>query len=251
MGTTESEKEVARKKLMLDDIKYCMHPMPKDSEFSTDVCSGTVNSNEALFISLVQPGETSPETIAEFHPDFTYPIFGTDQEIHGYRGLRIRVRFARHDLRPHLEVLSEMRHPALEDGDAGHVAQSFKEWISPGEDRSSLYNLVELTVKSQGAYTSLKTFEKLVQADQDDTAWNPPGQFLSSYQVQGKDFEIWYGSLTEPDVQQILQRIQFLVPCFIEGGTLLNLDDPEWTLQRWRVYFLCVISAWAYFSSYQ
>jgi histone acetyltransferase 1 len=39
-------------------------------------------------------------------------------------------------------------------------------------------------------------------------------------------------------VQQILKRIQILVPFFIEGGTFIELQDPEWSLERWTVFFL-------------
>lgn len=34
--------------------------------------------------------------------------------------------------------------------------------------------------------------------------------------------------------------MQVLVSLFIEAGTPLETDDPEWTLDRWRVYFVYV-----------
>lgn len=36
----------------------------------------------------------------------------------------------------------------------------------------------------------------------------------------------------------MVKRIQLLVPLFIEGGTIIELNDPEWTLERWTVFFL-------------
>jgi histone acetyltransferase 1 len=39
-------------------------------------------------------------------------------------------------------------------------------------------------------------------------------------------------------VQQLIKRIQILIPLFIEGGTFIGLDDPEWSLERWTVFFL-------------
>jgi len=32
--------------------------------------------------------------------------------------------------------------------------------------------------------------------------------------------------------------MQILVPLFIEGGTLIELDDPDWTIERWTVFFV-------------
>jgi histone acetyltransferase 1 len=39
-------------------------------------------------------------------------------------------------------------------------------------------------------------------------------------------------------MQQMLKRIQILIPLFIEGGQAINLSDPEWSLQRWTVFLL-------------
>jgi histone acetyltransferase 1 len=35
--------------------------------------------------------------------------------------------------------------------------------------------------------------------------------------------------------------MQVLVSLFIEAGTPLETNDPEWTLDRWRVYFVYVL----------
>ena len=32
--------------------------------------------------------------------------------------------------------------------------------------------------------------------------------------------------------------MQILISLFIEGGTPLELEDQEWTLARWQVYFV-------------
>lgn len=32
--------------------------------------------------------------------------------------------------------------------------------------------------------------------------------------------------------------MQVFISFFIEGGTPLELEDQEWTLARWRVYFV-------------
>jgi histone acetyltransferase 1 len=41
-------------------------------------------------------------------------------------------------------------------------------------------------------------------------------------------------------VRKLLDRVQVLVSLFIEAGTPLETDDPEWTLERWTVYFVWV-----------
>lgn len=61
---------------------------------------------------------------------------------------------------------------------------------------------------------------------------------LESYTSRGRNFEIWSGELTDPTIRNLIERIQILISFFIEGGTPLQLDDLDWTLSRWRVYFM-------------
>lgn len=64
--------------------------------------SGTVKANDVFTISLVTKSEDgSPETIASFQPTWTYPIFGDEETIYGYKGLKISLRFNASDMRPH------------------------------------------------------------------------------------------------------------------------------------------------------
>lgn len=71
--------------------------------------------------------------------------------------------------------------------------------------------------------------------------WTPPGELWQSFPVGDVTHEIWRGSLRDPAVQQMIRRLQILVPFFIEGGTLLLLpgeEEDEDTLDRWTVFFL-------------
>ena len=61
---------------------------------------------------------------------------------------------------------------------------------------------------------------------------------MTTYQIKDRTFEVWRASLMDLAVQQLLKRMQIFIPFFIEGGTYIDLDDPEWTLQRWRIFFL-------------
>ena len=71
-----------------------------------------------------------------------------------------------------------------------------------------------------------------------DKPFTPPGQQVISYKINGRSFGVWTGLLSEPAFNSILRNVQVLVPFFIEGGTEIELDDPEWTIQRWRVFLL-------------
>ena len=89
-------------------------------------------------------------------------------------------------------------------------------------------------------FETVGAFNAHIQNDTSAPSFNPPGQLLEKYTSRGRNFEIWSGELTDPTVQQLVERLQIMISLFIEGGTPLLLDDQEWTLARWRVYFVCV-----------
>ncbi len=68
--------------------------------------------------------------------------------------------------------------------------------------------------------------------------WKPPGELVKSYTRNGETYEIWAGSLLDYRIRSLLDNIQILVLFFIEGGQFINLDDVDWTLDRWRVYLV-------------
>lgn len=88
------------------------------------------------------------------------------------------------------------------------------------------------------AFANLPDYEKAVQSDPDAKDFKPPGEFVIGYDVDDRKYEVWAGSLSDPAVRKILDRMQVLVSLFIEAGTPLETDDPEWTLDRWMVYFV-------------
>ena len=80
-------------------------------------------------------------------------------------------------------------------------------------------------------------FESAV-ADSSKVTFHPPGELWQTIESEGETYEIWKGSLADLTIQQMVKRIQILVPFFIEGGSLIELSEPEWSLKRWTVFFL-------------
>ena len=93
-------------------------------------------------------------------------------------------------------------------------------------------------VSSVEAFETLGQFESAVQNDENAKDFVPPGKLVHSYTSRKRKYEIWAGSLADPDVKRLLDRAQILVSLFIEAGTPISTDDPIWTLERWTVYFV-------------
>ncbi|EAW14059.1 histone acetyltransferase catalytic subunit HAT1 [Aspergillus clavatus NRRL 1] len=180
----------------------------------------TCDANDAVNITIVQSDEQKLKTLSSFHPQFTYPIFGDDEQIFGYKGLIIRLRFAAHDLRPHLHISYDEKFKPVGDTAASDLLKILKPWVS------------------EEAFCTLPDYEKAVLEDKDGKDFKPPGKLVHSYTSRNRNYEIWAGSLADADVRRVLDRAQVFVSLFIEAGTPLDTDDPEWTLERWTVYFV-------------
>ncbi|KAI1354549.1 histone acetyltransferase type B catalytic subunit [Xylaria sp. FL0043] len=183
----------------------------------------TANANEAISISLVRPSTSSIEQVSSFNPKFTYPIFGEDERIFGYKGLKVRLQYDARNLRPHLSISCSKKFSSVGDVEAVDVREVMKEFL-PGV-----------------AFQTRSEYEKAVRDVQDD--WTPPGTLVKTAEKNGETYEIWRGTLADPAVKQLIRRIQVMVLFFIEGGSYIGLDadgndDPEYSLARWTVFFV-------------
>jgi histone acetyltransferase 1 len=64
-----------------------------------------------------------------FHPQFTYSIFGDEEQIFGYKGLIVRLRFAAHDLRTHVHISYDEKFKAVGDAAATDLNKTLRDWI--------------------------------------------------------------------------------------------------------------------------
>jgi histone acetyltransferase 1 len=178
------------------------------------------DANEAVHISIVRPGPHGLQTLHEFHPTFTYPIFGEEERIFGYKGLHIDVRFAQEDMRPNVLVSYDKKFTPVGDTVALDILSTMKEWLP------------------HHAFAKSAEFQTLVEANAASRKFIPPGKLVHSYSRKGKTFQIWAGSLLDLAVRETVERMQILISFFIEAGTPINTEDADWTLDRWTVYFV-------------
>jgi histone acetyltransferase 1 len=178
------------------------------------------DANEAVQISIVRPSPHGLQTVHEFHPTFTYPIFGEEERIFGYKGLHVDVRFAEEDMRSNVLVSYDKKFTPVGDTVALDILSTMKEWLPPH------------------AFAKSAEFQAQVEANTASRKFVPPGRLVHGYSRKGKTFQIWAGSLLDPAVRETVERMQILISFFIEAGTPINTEDADWTLDRWTVYFV-------------
>lgn len=96
---------------------------------NTDDTLGSSDANKAVHISLIQPGPETLQTVSSFHPRFTYPIFGEEERIFGYQGLRINLRFAAHDVYPNVGINYDSKFKTVGETKATNIEETLKEWL--------------------------------------------------------------------------------------------------------------------------
>ena len=78
---------------------------------------------------MVQRGIDLPKPLSTFHPQFTYSIFGDEEQIFGYQGLEIKLCFAAHDLYPNVSISYDDKFKPVGDTSATDILEVLKEYL--------------------------------------------------------------------------------------------------------------------------
>lgn len=190
------------------------------AEIQAQVDEWSTNSTECVTLHLSSSGGGG-NTNLTFEPAFTYPIFGEEEAIFGYKDLRIDITFAAHDLRPRLAITHSQVFKAQGEVEATDILGALSDFLPEGT-----YNEGELNGNGED-----------VVGHADAVGFRPPGEKIYGYEREGQEFEVWCASLADPLAKRILENMQILVPMFIEGGTTLQLED-DWMTKRWKLFLL-------------
>ena len=183
------------------------------AEIKAQVEEWSTNSTECFNIDLLR-GNKVVET---FTPDFTYPIFGEEEAIFGYRDLSINLSFAAHNLRPYLSI------------EHGRVFKAQGD-VRPTDIKEALADFLPEAAFSEQSRDAALT-------DADAASFQPPGEKVHGYEHNGQQYEIWCASLADGKARELLENMQILVPMFIEGGSILQLEQ-DWSANRWKLFLL-------------
>lgn len=178
------------------------------------------DSNECFTINLLR---TDGLAIAQFVPEFTYPIFGEEEKIFGYQELDISLSLAAHNLKSHLSISYKKKFKAIENVEATDINAALADFLP------------------QSAFSSESA--KVALRDEQASTFVPPGEKIHKYTRDGKKYEIWVSTLADPRAKELLENMQILVPLLIEGGSTLQLEQ-DWTAQRWKLFLQYEVGAY-------
>lgn len=185
------------------------------AETTAQVEEWSTNSTACTTIHIYNP--TTNTTTASFQPEFTYPIFNEEEAIFGYRDLSIGISFAAHNLRPHVKISHSKKFPAQGE-------------VKPTDIKAALADFFPESALEGGERND-------VLRDEAAKEFVPPGEKITDYAREGISHEIWCASLADPAARELLENMQVLVPLFIEGGSMLQLEH-DWSTRRWKLFLL-------------
>lgn len=115
-------------------------------ELYTDFLSaGATKANDVFNISLVTKSEQGPpKTLDSFQPKWTYPIY-EEEEIYGYKGVKINLRFNASDMRPHFSYTKGKEVPlGLADKEPTEIKESIEGFLPNGKLAAVLGGVAEI-----------------------------------------------------------------------------------------------------------
>ena len=175
-----------------------------------------IDSNEAFQLTLVGPLSSN---LLNFHPDFTYPIFGEAETIYGYKGLSINLALASWDFRGYLKVTWDQKiNPSL-GIEAEDVMETLKEFLPGGNSLSPAELMLDV-------FYDLNDFQLYLACP----SFRPPGQVVESYTIDSNTYSVYKSSLGDPDTRTLVERLQLMVLLFIEGGSYIDAEDDRWQI---------------------
>ncbi|EGC40025.1 hypothetical protein DICPUDRAFT_93443 [Dictyostelium purpureum] len=151
------------------------------------------------------------ENDSSFHPVYSHQIFGEEETIVGYDPLRFNVLFGAGSLISHIDTNYTLNSNNITNVE-GELLKIFSKQDPP--------------ISKESFYKYIEEKEKL---------FRPPGKKIYEYTVTDKetgrerDFEVYYGSLSDPQIEKYHERMQIFVLWFIDGSSYVFVE-PNWDL---------------------
>ncbi|PVU92644.1 hypothetical protein BB561_003707 [Smittium simulii] len=155
--------------------------------------------------------------IVEFHPSFTYTVFGELEKIFGYKGLQIYLNYAAGSLMTYLQIFYKNTVNKIETIE--NVSLKVDEIEEP-----------ITKVLSSDLLHSISDFSKAVVSESID--FTPNGKKIHQYTLSNENdcvYEIYENNFSDKEFRKFHQRLQTFVIFFIEGGQFVDDTDEKWT----------------------
>jgi len=176
-----------------------------------------VDANDVMRFKMVRQEKDLDNESLEFAPEMCHQIYGDNENIFGYRGLKISLFMTSSSLRSYVHVeYDEKVDPSKTDGvTADNVTAPLVKILAPNS----------FTMHKEDFIASLTSEAEL--------NFTPPGEKLTSFLVDGeeggqREFEIFLASEASHGLREFHERIQAWLMFFIDAASFIDVDDDSW-----------------------
>ncbi|KAK9497904.1 hypothetical protein O3M35_003805 [Rhynocoris fuscipes] len=170
----------------------------------------TVDGNDSMEIKLIRNPDDLHSDSCSFKPDMCHQIFVPDEQIFGYKGLKIKLYYTAGNL-------------------TTYVGMEYEERISaPGMEPDDVMKSLRKVILTPFE-TNFSEFERLLEAD--DT-FRPHGELIHSCTVgdsnNPRTLEIYVNTTSDSAFLEYYKRAQTFVLLYIDAANYVNPDDGDW-----------------------
>nr|CAG4645540.1 EOG090X06NC [Lynceus sp. MCZ IZ 141354] len=167
------------------------------------------DSNLALEFKLVRKVEDIENAETNFKPEMSHQVYGDQESIFGYKGLKIKLYYTACQLKTYLGVEYETKidSKVCKGIEADEVIEPLASKLDPG------------------FYTNLDDFIKALDKEK---TFKPFGELVKKFSVKDRDFEVYYCNIDEPGFKSFHKRLQTFLLWYIDAASFIDEDDSKW-----------------------
>lgn len=165
------------------------------------------DSNEAVFIKLVQNEEDVLKDDNTFHPWMSHQVFGESETIFGYKDLQVKLYYHAGSLLTYLNMECKAKIPPSFGIKADPVLPNIADIIPEG---------------------FISNLDEFIRKLPEESSFTPMGHKLHSYKHKEDEFEIYQADISVPRLKDYHERLQTFVLWYIDAASFIDVDDEKW-----------------------
>lgn len=155
-----------------------------------------------------------------FHPTFAHQVFGENENIFGYKDLHVRLFYTAGSLNIYL---------------GQKYAERVDDFDSSGIRADDVQSKVAELITNGCYYTNVDEFCKKLESDEQ---FRPLGEKVDELRVEDehgaqRTFEFYKCDIQTPGFVQFHARLQTFILWFVDAGSYIDVDDPQWSFYVW------------------
>jgi histone acetyltransferase 1 len=172
-----------------------------------------VDGNEALKFKLARTPADMDDSSLEFGPEMCHQIYGDNENVFGYKGLKVFLTMSASNLKSHLSFSYDDKiDPSNTDGvKADEVLEPIVKILAPD---SCTFSKEEF----------LRDLES-----ENETGFRPMGELVNSFTaLQDRTFQVYKCSESTPGLRDYHEKLQAWIMFFIDAASYIDIDDDSW-----------------------